>query len=283
MQRFRASANVRSTTSGNTNKFFESLLQSSPLLPDNTFAYALLLTTPETNILILTNLDPTTSLASLHAKSLHPPTLLTPSLTIKHEFPGPSSFANPFLPSPLDREGSPNPPFAGQFLAVVSPARISAREASCSQFSAKLESPRRRGNKARQERRVQSLLHADITRRRNQESLFLKREGSVISGKSRESSVMREASMAPSSTSGSSTGVAVALEAQTKEVVKQTVVAALRLQSISPTDADYKGLIGQCVNGAMFALREKLRAGKSVGIAEIGSVVEGLLDIFIAK
>jgi len=276
-------ANVRSTSAGNTNKFFESLLQSSPLLPNNTFAYALLLTTPEANILIITTLDSTTSLSSLHAKSLHPPTLLTPSLRIKHESPGPSSLANPFLATPSGREGSPNPPFAGQFLAVVSPARISAREASCSQFSAKLESPHRRDNKARQERRVQSLLHADITRRRKQESLFLKREGSVISGKSRESSVMREASMAPSSTSGSSTGVAVALEAQTKEVVKQTVVAALRLQSISPTDADYKGLIGQCVNGAMFALREKLRAGKSVGIAEIGSVVEGLLDIFIAK
>jgi len=94
---------------------------------------------------------------------------------------------------------------------------------------------------------------------------------------------MREVSMPPSSSSGSSAGVVVALEAQTREVVKQTVVAALRLQSISSDDADYKGLIGQCVNGAMFALRGKLRAGKGVGIAEIGNVVEGLLDIFIAK
>lgn len=87
---------------------------------------------------------------------------------------------------------------------------------------------------------------------------------------------MREASVAPSSSAG-------AVEAQTREVVKQTVVAALRLHSISSGDADYKGLIGQCVNGAMFALRAKLRAGKAVGIAEIGSVVEGLLDIFLAN
>jgi hypothetical protein len=96
----------------------------------------------------------------------------------------------------------------------------------------------------------------------------------VFSGQSREESVVREASVAPSSSAG-------AVEAQTKEVVKQTVVAALRLHSISSGDADYKALVGQCVNGAMFALRGKLRSGKTVGIAEIGSVVEGLLDIFL--
>ena len=82
---------------------------------------------------------------------------------------------------------------------------------------------------------------------------------------------MREGSVAPSE----------AMEAQTREVVKQTVAAALRLHSLSSADADYKGLVGQCVNGAMFALRGKLKAGKAVGIAEIGRVVEGLLDIFL--
>lgn len=104
----------------------------------------------------------------------------------------------------------------------------------------------------------------------------------MFSARSREDSVMRDGSVAPSS-SASSMIVAGALEAQTKEVVKQTVMAALRLHSISSADADYKGLVGQCVNGAMFALRVKLRAGKSVGIGEIGSVVEGLLDIFLTK
>jgi hypothetical protein len=255
--------NVSSTSSPETNKFFQHLIQSSPFLPDNTFSHTLLLTTPETNTLIIATLDPTTTLTSLHAQSLHPPTLLTPSLTIKHESPEPSSFTNPFPVA--DREGSPELPFAGQFLAVVSPARISAREANCSQFSAKLESPHRKDARGRQERRVQSLLHADITRRRKQET-FVKREDSV-----------------PPSSSVSSSSAAGAVEAQTREVVTQTVVAGLRLHSISAADVDYKGLIGQCVNGAMFALRGKLRAGKNVGIGEIGNVVEGLLDIFLSK
>ena len=70
-------------------------------------------------------------------------------------------------------------------------------------------------------------------------------------------------------------------EIQTREAVKQTVVAALRLHCVSSSDGDYKALIGQCVQGAMFALRGKLREGKSVGMGEIGGIVEGLLEIFL--
>jgi hypothetical protein len=57
---------------------------------------------------------------------------------------------------------------AGQFISVVSPQRMLAREASCSQFDAKLESPGRVNPKGRRERRVQSLL-PDIARRRKAE------------------------------------------------------------------------------------------------------------------
>lgn len=70
-------------------------------------------------------------------------------------------------------------------------------------------------------------------------------------------------------------------EIQTREAVKQTVVAALRLHCVSSSDGDYKALIGQCLQGAMFALRGKLREGKSVGMGEIGGIVEGLLEIFL--
>jgi len=72
------------------------------------------------------------------------------------------------------------------------------------------------------------------------------------------------------------------LEIQTREVVKQTVVAALRLHSIQSGDADYKGLISQCVGGTMFALRSKLKAGKTIGMGEIGVTVEKLLDVFLS-
>jgi hypothetical protein len=73
------------------------------------------------------------------------------------------------------------------------------------------------------------------------------------------------------------------LESQTREAVKQTVFAALRLHSVSPTEPDYKLLITHTVTAAMFSLRTKMRQGKNVGMGEIGGVVEGLLDIFIQK
>ena len=68
---------------------------------------------------------------------------------------------------------------------------------------------------------------------------------------------------------------------KTMVVVKQTVVAALRLHCVSSVDEDYKALVGQCVTGTMFALRGKLRQGESVGMGEIGAIVEGLLEIFL--
>jgi Sld7 C-terminal domain len=204
---------------------------------------------------------------------------------------------------------------------VVSPQRISAREASCSQFDAKLDSPGRNNVKVRRERRVQSLL-PDIARRRKAEleNPFATqgREGSIVpsqersrqssivlSGRNREGSVIasqersrrgsivhsqersRQESMVPSERSRQDTQEgslipppSTTLEIQTKEVVKQTVIAALRLHSISPSDEDYKPLINQTVNSTMFALRGKFRVGKSVGMGEIGSIVEGLLEIF---
>jgi len=86
--------------------------------------------------------------------------------------------------------------------------------------------------------------------------------------------------MAPQGGEGGSSGTGMG-EVQMREAVKQTVVAALRLHCVSSLDGDYKGLIGQCVAGTMFALRGKLREGKSVGMGEIGGVVEGLLEIFL--
>ena len=94
------------------------------------------------------------------------------------------------------------------------------------------------------------------------------RQGSIISERR---STTREGSIIPST-----------LEIQTKEVVKQTVIAALRLHSISSSDGDYKALINQSVNATMFALRGKLRDGKNVGMGEIGSIVERLLEIFLS-
>jgi len=90
--------------------------------------------------------------------------------------------------------------------------------------------------------------------------------------------------MAPVAELGGGAGqLSGAREIQTREAVKQTVVAALRLHCVSSSDGDYKALIGQCVQGAMFALRGKLREGKSVGMGEIGGIVEGLLDIFLTS
>jgi len=97
------------------------------------------------------------------------------------------------------------------------------------------------------------------------------RQGSVARDV-RQGSISREASVIPRLST---------VEIQTKEAVKQTVIAALRLHSISPSDTDYKGLISHTVTASMFALRGKLKSGKVVGMGEIGSVVEGLLDIFL--
>ena len=63
--------------------------------------------------------------------------------------------------------------------------------------------------------------------------------------------------------------------------MKQTVIAALRLHSMSSVDGDYKALINHTVNATMFALRGKLQDGKNVGMGEIGSIVESLLEIFL--
>jgi len=117
--------------------------------------------------------------------------------------------------------------------------------------------------KTRQKRRVENLLPEIAKRRKAElEDAFASQSRSH----SRESSVISVSS----------------LEIQTKEVVKQTVVAALRLHSIQSGDADYKSLISQCVAGTMFALRSKLKAGKAIGMGEIGVTVEKLLDVFLS-
>ena len=181
------------------------------------------------------------------------------------------------------------------------------RETSSSQFDAKLESPGRVDAKSRRERRVQSLL-PDIARRRKAELEDLGREGfprtecegsttshrrqpslgervrdMSVSQRIREGSVQRsrDGSVVRIGREGSVVPRSSALETQTKQAVKQTVLAALRLHSISPTDADYKLLASHTITASMFALRHKMRSGKSVGMGEIGNVVEGILDIFV--
>lgn len=248
---------------------------------------------------------------------------------------------------------------------MVSPQRLLAREASCSQFDAKLESPGRMNAKGRRERRVQSLL-PDIARRRKaeleiistntgmnisasdgimfagersqsmkmevdmrnpfeseaenrvrQNSLVKGRESSILSRDregnivskiresnvlgnprdqcisrsrdasrqgsilhtTREQSISRDHSLPPSSAS-ISTPVS-STETQTRQAIKQTVIAALRLHSIPPSNLDYKLLVSHTVTAAIFALREKLQGGGIVGMGEIGAVVEGLLEVFL--
>lgn len=268
---------------------FQKFLQNSPVLPNNSHTTSLLLTTPDANILITCQNHSTHS--TLLARSLHPPSLLTPSLSIKRESPSPPPQPNPFDSSVQ---------FAGQFIPVVSPQQISAREASCSQFDAKLDSPGRNNVKVRRERRVHSLL-PDIARRRkaelenpfvSQSGPMRSRQGCIVASQDRS----RQGSLVPSqersrqgsivserrSTTREGSIVPSTLEIQTKEVVKQTVIAALRLQSISSSDGDYKALINQSVSAAMFALRGKLRQGRNVGMGEIGSIVESLLEIFLS-
>jgi Sld7 C-terminal domain len=358
------------TTSPETNTFFHSLLSTSPILPDLTYTFSLLLTTPDSQILI------TTQNTTLHARSLT--TLLHPILNTKQESPEPGLPSDPRATHPLGTEE-----YAGQFIAVVSPQRLLARESSCSQFDAKLESPGRMNAKGRRERRVQSLL-PDIARRRKaemeiasanssvstginmssdraevdgertrgmkmevdmenpfdsngmetrvrQNSVVRAREGSVLSrgregsvlsrgregsvlSRTRETSVLtrpldpniprsrdpsrqgtilqtrdenisRDSSIPPPSTStshsSSSSTSHSSTETQTKQAIKQTVIVALRLHSIPPSNPDYKFLVSHTVSAAMFALRTKLREGRMVGMGEIGAVVEGLLEMFL--
>ena len=149
---------------------------------------------------------------------------------------------------------------------MASPQRVLAREASYSQFDAKLESPSRVNPITRRERRVQNLL-PDIAKRRKAEF-----EDNPFA----TSAKFNENSRASRQSSVTST-----LEVQTREVVKSTVVAALRLRSVSSAEGDYKAIVNNTVTSTIFALRSKLRAGKGVGIAEIGGIVEKLLEVFL--
>jgi hypothetical protein len=260
-----------STTSVETNTFFHHVFQSISYLPNNSSEIAILLASEDSSILITAQANPPHTI--LLGRALHPANLLAPALYTKRESPSPPPPENPFLSAPT---------FAGQFISVVSPQR---GETSCSQFDAKLESPGRVDAKTRRERQIQNLL-PDIARRRKAElenplrlgsvaretSLPRTREGSVVSrttevsaARTRETSIVR-----PS-----------ALEMQTKQVVKQTVLAALRLHSISTGEADYKLLVNHTVAATMFALRQKMQSGKSVGMGEIGGIVEGLLELFV--
>jgi hypothetical protein len=98
------------------------------------------------------------------------------------------------------------------------------------------------------------------------------REGSVL--RAREASLpiveLPRDSLPPSTT-----------DLQTKQAVKQTVLAALRLHSLPPSHADYKLLISHTVSAAMFALRHKTQTGRIAGMGEIGGIVEGLLEVFL--
>jgi hypothetical protein len=236
---------------------------------------ALLVQNGDANIIITATCDP----IILTARALHSPSLLTAILTTKYESPSPPiSNDDPFH---IPQE------YTGQFISVVSPQRVLAREASCSQFDAKLESPGRFNPKSRQERRLQNLL-PDVARRRKAEmqnpfdtqpTAEYSRHSSVARD-IRQTSVLQE--VRGMSVLSDTTRLST-MEIQTKEAVKQTVVAALRLHSIGNGDADYKGLISHTVHAAMFALRGKVRAGKMIGIGEMGSVVEELLDIFLNK
>jgi hypothetical protein len=263
---------TRQTTSRQTNTFFQHLLQTSAVLPDTSYTNAVLLQTPETHLIITAHSTP----AILIARTLHPPSLLTAALTTKYESPSPPPQNDDPFHIPQEH--------TGQFISVISPHRVLAREASCSQFDAKLESPGRINAKTRRERRVQNLL-PDIARRRKaeMENPFSGDTVNASQERSRHSSVARDVRQG-SVVSDISVGSRLStVEIQTKEAVKQTVVAALRLHSIGSGDPDYKGLISHTVHAAMFALRGKLKARKIVGMGEMGGVVEGLLDIFLKR
>src|SRR5277367_4770469 len=80
----------RKTTSPTTYSFFNTLFSYSPLLPSGAYTHSLLLTpTPSTTILIHA------TQTHLLARTLHPPSLLSHTLSIKHESPSPSPPPSP--------------------------------------------------------------------------------------------------------------------------------------------------------------------------------------------
>ena len=146
-------------------------------------------------------------------------------------------------------------------------------------MTAKLESPGRVDAKSRRVRRAERLL-PDLARRKKEMMQIEERERSVT----REGSVVslprtiREGSIARTREgSGRSIG-----DGQTREAVRQIVIAALRLHQVQLAEEEYKGVVAHTVQAGMFALRGKLKVGKNVGMGEIGEVVESLLKIFLA-
>jgi hypothetical protein len=214
----------------------------------------LLLNHNDVNILIYSHTTPENQ-TFIHAQSLHPPTLLNTALTIKRE--------ESWTPDPEDPFGVS--PCLGEFVSIESPARI-AREASCSHFTAKLESPGRTDVKNRTVRRVERLL-PDLARRKK-----------VAENVTRESSVAREGSVVRMPEGSVVRNTA---DNPRREVVRQVVIAALRLQEVQLFEDEYKTVITHTVQAGMFALRNKFKGGKNVGMGEIGEVVESLLKIFL--
>lgn len=100
---------------------------------------------------------------------------------------------------------------------------------------------------------------------------------------SRSGSVTRESSVVREGGGGAVVGrnAGGVGENQTREAVRQIVIAALRLQEVSLGDEEYKSLVSHTVNAGIFALRGRLKGGKHVGMGEIGEVVESLLKIFL--
>jgi len=72
------------------------------------------------------------------------------------------------------------------------------------------------------------------------------------------------------------------VEIQTKEAVRQITVAALRLRGVED-DVEYGGLVNMTVQAGMFALRGKVKTAKTVGMGEIGDVVDSLLKLFLDR
>jgi len=155
--------------------------------------------------------------------------------------------------------------------------------------TAKLESPGRVDAKSRRVRRVERLL-PDLARRKKEMMQIeegersVTREGSVMSGRVREGSVVsvarttREASVVRTREGSVRRSMG---DSQTREAVRQIVIAALRLHQVELSEDEYKSVIAHTMQAGMFALRGKLKAGRNVGMGEIGEVVESLLKIFL--